>query len=132
MAITSTWYNNEKTIIITRFETEWIWNDFHKAVREMHEMIRTVPHRVDLIMLHKVDQPLGNPMIHFRKAFENQPDNTGQVVVVNSNLNPVAKRFMNALAGIFDRAFPSKSKVYIVDSIDEAEKLIAKSRVAIT
>jgi hypothetical protein len=132
MTITTHWYNEAQSIVLTEFDGKWSWDDFHDAVHEAHELIASVPHTVDLVMFHKVDPPVGNPMMHFHRAMEDQPNNIGQVIIVNPKISPAGKKFMSILANVLGKWFPSKRQVLIVDSLDDATTLVIQGQMAVT
>lgn len=125
MLITPRWENSTKQVVITEFGDTYTWNDFYKTVHEVHHMVATVDHQVDLIFCYAAGLPPGNPLVHFRKVFEGQPTNTRQVVIVNGAINPAAKAFMKALSSVLQKVFPSKRQVIFTDSLDEAHRMLA-------
>lgn len=127
MAISTDWDNEEKTILLSVFEDEWTWADFHDAAKEMHSLIRTVDHSVDLILYHKHPQPLGNPLIHFNSVQKTQPANVGQVIVVNPHMNAALMGFLKVLSNVVMKANKSASAVQIVDNMEEARRTINKA-----
>jgi hypothetical protein len=128
MAAIPEWDNAEQTIIRTIFDEEYGWEDFYAAVREMHRMVASVPHTVDLILVQHRKLPPGNPLAHFQTAFKQQPPNTGRVIVINAAQSQAVRSFMKALASIMDRLYPQKGSVLFADSLEDARRILADIR----
>ncbi len=124
MVIHTHWHDDSRRVVVCEFAEDWNWNDFHAAFREAHRLIAGVPHPVDLLMIHHIDQPPGNPMVHFGKAAEHQPPNTGKVVIVNPRINPGVRNFMIVMRRILDRVYPARSEVLLVETLTEAYRLL--------
>jgi hypothetical protein len=125
MAAKPQWDNPEQTAILTIFDEEYGWEDFYAAVREMHKLVTTVPHSVDLILVQHKKLPPGNPLAHFQTAFKRQPPNIGRVVVINSAQTSAVRSFMKALASIMDRLYPQRGGVLFADSVEDARRILA-------
>lgn len=119
------WQTDAQKTLIIEFDENWDWNTFYKSIREGHRLIATVAHSVDLILLHKVELPKGNPLVHFKNAMNDQPKNIGRVVVVNTKMNAVTQTFMTMLASVLEKVNPSKNRVQIVATLDEANRLLS-------
>jgi hypothetical protein len=118
------WQTDAQKTLIIEFDENWDWNMFYKSIREGHRLIATAAHSVDLILLHKVELPKGNPLVHFKNAMNDQPKNIGRVVVVNTKMNAVTQTFMTMLASVLEKVNPSKNRVQIVATLDEANRLL--------
>jgi len=125
MAIMPRWENPTKRLVITEFGETYNWNDFYTAVHEIHNMVASVEHQVDLIFSYASDLPPGNPLVHFRRAFEGQPVNTRQVIIVNASINPSLLAFMKTLSSVLQKMFPSKRQIMFTKSLDEACQILA-------
>lgn len=44
MGVHFSWYNDEKTVILIKFDPEWSWSDLEVMDREGDAMIESVPH----------------------------------------------------------------------------------------
>lgn len=119
------WENSTKQVIITEFGESYTWGDFYQVVNEVHHMVTSVDHQVDMIFCYAAGLPPGNPLVHFRKAFESQPTNVRQVVIVNQAIAPALQSFMKALSSILLKILPSKRQVIFAHSLDEAQKILA-------
>lgn len=124
MSVNIHWQTDAQRTLIIEFNEDWDWNSFYKTIRDGHRMIATVAHTVDLILLHKVELPKGNPLVHFKNAMNDQPKNMGRVIVVNTKMNAVTQTFMTMLASVLEKVNPSKNRVQIVATLDEAYRLL--------
>jgi hypothetical protein len=114
--------------VLTNFDEEYGWEDFYAAVREMHRMVASVPHTVDLILVQHKKLPPGNPLSHFQTAFRQQPKNTGRIVIINSAQSSALRSFMKALASIMDRLYPQEESAIFADSVEDARRILADIR----
>lgn len=126
MPITYHWNSEAKYLMVITFDGTWTWDDFHNQIKDIHKEIEIVSHTADMLLWHKVAQPLGNPLIHFNSAARQQPANTGMVIVVAPPYNSAAISFLLSLSSIVRKIYPTKSVVTIVMSLAEAEKLLGK------
>ncbi|MBK8023508.1 MAG: hypothetical protein IPK19_19265 [Chloroflexi bacterium] len=124
MSIDVHWDNEEKDVVVALFDGEWTWNDFHDAVQRIHVMVASVEQTVDILLFHKVDQPLGNPLINFEQSLKNQPPNTGRVIVINTKINRAAMSFAMRLAAILTRIYPRVGPVVMASSVEEARAML--------
>ena len=125
MAITTEWYDTEKTIIRNIHDGSWTWNEFHKAISDIEEMLETVPHRVMIIVdISKSSvMPAGVPS-QFSKLrnFWTHPKIEGAIMVGMS-------RFVQVFFSIFIKVSPQISQLMqTAGTLDEAEKLIQERR----
>src|SRR5262249_26247560 len=119
------WDNEDKTIIRSEGEGSWTWEEFHQALQEIVEMVKTVDHRVDLVHNHKPDsrRPQGSGMPHFQRAIRIMPPNVELNIFVNTNA------FGRAIVSIFTRVYSTQgSRFVMVGSLEEAYALIQKDR----
>jgi hypothetical protein len=89
MTITSTWYDEEKTIVLLEYRGEWTWEEYYNATEVAHLMMQTVPHRVDMIT-HRTDKLAlrtpGAAITHWQRAIKAAPKNMGIIVAVPDNM----------------------------------------------
>ncbi len=122
------WHDSEHTIIRTEYSGTWTWDDFHVAVETAVDMMKTVNHRVDLIVAPNTNSvmPKGSADPHLRRAIQLLPTNFGiQVIVTRS-------AWSRTMASIFVKFFSKgsyKHRIFFVISVDEAYELILKDRV---
>jgi hypothetical protein len=125
MSVSVRWLDDHtRTAVLLEFDGDWSWNDFHMVVNVCHEMIRSMPHGVDMVVHHKANKEARNPMVHFQKAMRNQPDNLRQVILINENASPVFIRFLQSLAGVMERMRLSKTPTKFAFSLEEARKMV--------
>ncbi len=127
MPITYQWTDAAKTVLLATFEGTWTWADFHAKVREMHAEIASLKHPVQMVLWHTVEYPLGNPLIHFNEAARSQPANVSRVVVVAPGERSALRAFVMSLASVVRRLYPTKSAVTIVQSLEDAERLVGQT-----
>jgi hypothetical protein len=127
MPITVEWENEEKTIVHVRYKGRWTWAEFMEhAGREAAEMMKTVPHRVDVLAdyFESGPLPLGGAMTQARGAIKQWPENWGILVVVSDN------SIINSLVNVFHTtfAFGLGGRTYAATSYEDAFKLMAEQR----
>jgi hypothetical protein len=116
------WESDERLAVLMEFEGECTFPEFHEASAQAHNLIRSVSHKVDLIVWHKGTFPPGNLMLHFKAAMKDQPANIGHVVVINPKMKP----FLIKLADVFSKVFPAKSPIKVVNTLDDAHAVLVK------
>lgn len=124
------WDNETKTAIRAEFVESWTWEDFHRAVAEIHHMIAQYDHTIDIIIWHHIHMPPENPISHFSRTLRTQPQNTGRIVIVLPPMNKPLDRFLMTLAGIVQRTYPNRSPVISVRSIEEARSILGQLQAA--
>ena len=125
-AIEIAWDSEAKNYIIVNFKEDWTWEQFHAAVRQMHEMVRSVNYTVDMVMWHQAKFPQGNLLSNFRSAVRDQPKNTGQIIIVPLITRSPIISFMKTLANALEQIYPERSKILMVDSMDEAKLILIR------
>jgi hypothetical protein len=114
--------------IIADFNQAWTWEDFYATVRQMHAEITLKAHTVHMVIVHGAPFPAGNPLRNFQAAIKDQPRNVGQVIVVPHEIASPFQSFMLALVSVVEKINPTKGKIRMVRSLDEARQLIARAR----
>jgi hypothetical protein len=99
----------------------WTWAEFDEAVDQIVALIRSVPQRVDVIVLSPQRFPSGFPLVHLQRVVVLLPRNTGKIVLVNNS--PFQRRLNNILMTIF---LALKKQVVFVDSVDEAYEVFTE------
>lgn len=122
------WHDPEQTILRTEYSGAWTWDDFHAAVETAVEMMKSVPHRVDLIVAPQPNSvmPHSSADPHLKRAIQMLPPNFGIQVIVTQNA------WSRAMASIFTKLFSGgsfKGRLYFVANVEEADKLIHRDRV---
>jgi hypothetical protein len=120
------WSDAEHTIIQCDSEGFWTWEDYHAAVDKMVEMMRGVPHRVDIINYIKENssKPKGASQSHFQRAIKLFPPNLVMHILVTKNM---LARAMVALWRTI-RGSNLADSIYLVASVAEAYTLIQEHR----
>jgi|GEM_PF-2270043 hypothetical protein len=126
MSIMYQWTDSERVVLLATFDGTWTWADFHTKVREMHAEIAALKHPVQMVLWHRVEYPLGNPLIHFNEAAKMQPANVSRVVVVVPGEKNVVRSFLMSLSSVVRKLYPTKSAVTIVQTLEEAERLLGR------
>jgi len=117
------WDSPEQDRLLLEFSAPFTWNDFHAGIRDAHQWIGSVDHRVDLIIWAHMAMPPGFALPQFRTAFQLQPTNTGRVFVIPEEKAKMLA-FIKRLANILEQAFPRKSPMVFVDSVEQARQMI--------
>lgn len=121
MPTNSNWYSPDRTCVLITLKDPLTWDDFHRVAQEAHLQIRSVEHKVDLLIETPPELPPGNALGHFRSIFSHQPKNVNRVVIINGG-TPSGVMFIQQLMEIIAKLFPNKQKVLVVRSIDEARR----------
>lgn len=116
---------DSERLIIAAFNEAWTWDDFHATVAEIHRMIASVEHTVDVIIWHKRHMPPANPVAHFSRTLKNQPPNTGRIVIIHPPVQSPLGSFIKSLAAAVQRAYPNAMPIINADSLADARARIA-------
>lgn len=123
--ITYTWFNEDKSILLCTYpENEWTWNDFHAAFHVQNEMIDSVSHpKVHVIVDTRTSRwlPKGGSLLSgIRKLTSLKHPRQGHTVIVG------AKGMVATIARIVTNMMgEQKQEIHLVDSMEEAEQIIA-------
>ena len=126
MAMDITWGDDAKTLLNVRIHSNVSWDQYHDMCNEAVKLLKSVPHRVDMIFVAEVDVPSGNPLPHFKRASVQlqSAENLGYCISVVPMNIPLARVFMSLIY----RAYGISSKFQNVYSLEEAQQMIADSR----
>lgn len=82
------WHDAEQTIVrLDYFEPVESWDEYHKAVKEAYNLVRSKTYKVNVIHIPgKAQMPGGNAFAELRRVVETAPANTGHVYMVVSNM----------------------------------------------
>jgi hypothetical protein len=117
------WYTEDDTCLLLELTAPLSWDEFHSGAQEAHTAIRGVRPRVTLLVHTLAPLPPGSPLAHFRRAFNDQPPNVEQVIIVYEGANPML-RFMQSMGAIIRAIFPNKSKLLMVKGMSRALALL--------
>ena len=123
MPFQMSWDNPEQDRLLLEFSPPFSWNDFHVGIHDAHQRISSVEHTVDLIIWAHVGMPPGFALPQFRTAFQLQPPNTGRVFIIPEEKARMLA-FIKRLAMILEQAFPQKSPMVFVNSVEQARQMI--------
>src|SRR5690606_36242699 len=106
------WTSEQKASILIELVEPVTWEEFHRSVRDSHEMVREVDHTVHLLIQVPAEMPDGNPLMHFSSAAKRQPVNIGRVFIVppDNRANRIYS-FAQRLSLIINKVYPGKSHV---------------------
>ena len=126
MAMDVVWSDEKKILLNVRIHGTVSWDQYHDMCNEAVMMLKSVPHRVDMIFVAEVDVPSGNPLPHFKRAsvLLQSAHNLGYCISVVPLNIPLARVFMSLIY----RAYGISSKFQNVYDLKEAQQMIADSR----
>ena len=127
MTITTRWYDADKTIACYDFVGAWTWEELAAAIAEIEVMLKSVPHRVDVIIdfSKSPGEPPRGILSHIRGKTLSALENWGGGVFVG--FSP----FLRVLFNTFKRLEPSVGNYYaIADNVEDARAVIMKRRAA--
>lgn len=124
MSITVNWFDPEHTIIHYDFEGQWSWGELNEVVNQVNEMVRSVGHRVDVII--DVTNGQSTPSGAFSQIqgiTAKAPDNWGMGVFVG------ASGLVRVLVTTFLKIYPRFNQRYaLTDTVAEALDIIRERR----
>jgi len=114
MPITVNWNDQSKAFIESRFQDPWSLEDFIEARKAWYRMIKSVDHRVPILLdLRDSHETPKGALRQFSAIHRSPHPHQGHIYILG--LNPTYERLSSHLfAGVMD---PDKS-VRLVDSID--------------
>jgi hypothetical protein len=124
MGIKVQWDNEQHTLVRWDFLGVWNWNDFLAAQNESNTLIKSVPYTVDIISDVSQIHPVPPGAIgQFRLYRRNDPENTGQVVLVGANI------YIRTIVDIFRGMFPNTGGQFtFANSIEEARSALTSKK----
>ena len=81
------WDNVERTVIMSRVEGEWTWDDLGGQVLDAYMLMTTVDHSVNVIVdgLATVQTPHGDIVRQLRGLLAQRPKNMGLLILVGAS-----------------------------------------------
>lgn len=124
MAIDIKWGNKEKTYVYARFHPRWTWKDNANTRKLYVEMMKTVPHRVDIIAdFTGVSTLPANMFVNIRKLINDKLPNEGYFIMLGTG------SFIQNMYQIIVKIIPKIVQQYIiVDTLDKAFEIVASGR----
>ncbi|MBN2304519.1 MAG: hypothetical protein JXQ72_08590 [Anaerolineae bacterium] len=122
MPITIEWINEEKTVLLERFEGQWSLDDYFRLVDQAADHLDTVPHTVHIIADGTRSRlPPTRLFSGARYAARRKPPNQGITVFVGIDA------FTETLIHIANRLLPGVAgTLRVVNTMAEAEQIIAQ------
>jgi hypothetical protein len=125
MSITTTWENQEHTIILMHYQNPWTWSEFEAAQAEQLRLINSVAHPVDVIMdISTGGNVPPNALSRFREASKNRPANQRGMVFVGAKL--FDKTMVNTVQKTISTQFREVA-IEFVDTLDEAKAFLKQA-----
>ena len=123
------WLDDEQSMLMISADGNITWAEYHAINDQAMAQISALPHRVDLVFNSKVGLPPGNPLPHFRDAFNKWKavPNLSMILAVESSRT---RSFIKASADIAGRlmGFSMTGNAAFVATLDEAVKQIEADR----
>lgn len=119
------WTDTQKSIICAEGVGIWSWDNFDRATDEIVDMMKTSPHRVDLVINRPLNsyRPGGSSLPHYNRAMKIFPENFGILILVGPNI------LRNALVNVLLRVYRNKPiEIRLANSLDNAYAIIQQAR----
>lgn len=114
------WDDETETCFVMELNSGWTWKEYITAIDEVHALIATKEHDVNLIMDWKASLPPGkDAMPAFKHSGGTQPPNLRHTVMVNKST-----RFLDILIANTDRQNGWEGPK-IVQNVNDARKYLA-------
>ncbi len=124
MTIQVSWHNDHQTAITICYQRPWDWAEFEKARVQLLALLDGTHHPVDLVLdVRDAGAPPSGAFGHFQKSLQTNHPNTRQVIFLGERL--LVTSFLDVLLRVYGR-FTSTSLIRFVDSLEEAEALLAQ------
>lgn len=122
MSISVSWGDDTKRYILVVYEGEWTWDDYKNSYLTRYEMIRSVDHRVDVVIDVRKHPAPPDPFAaqYIKWAWDTRPPNLGRMIHIGANANT----FMSNLIRIFGNQVDGTSSLMFVDTLEEALEVI--------
>lgn len=126
MAVNMYWHNAEKDIFIAEYVGRWTWDELFQARAAANVEFDTVTHKVDVIhdWRNSLDFP-PNMLGQTRNLMPRMHPNTGNNIMVGTS--PLFQAMWKAFSAAY-AALVKNRRFYVVNTMDEAHKLIADLR----
>jgi hypothetical protein len=122
MPINIFWDNSEQSIVRQEFNGRWTSDEYVKSVFTMYEMMRTVPHKVHIIVDMTRTEGFTSRMLAAAPRFnENLPENRGLTVGIN------IPNYLISIVRVATRIYPQLGRyLHFANTVDEAYQIIEK------
>lgn len=129
MGIDIEWYNAEKTLMVQRYSGNWNSHDIYDTAEKAYEMIASVSHKVDIIIIYinssqSISNMVASASLAFRRYIdEHTHENTGMIVVIG------ASRLLKTALKVKMLRPKSMDNAHFVDTFQEAVSYITSQRI---
>lgn len=122
----SSWYNEERTILYSILEGDGAWETFHARRREAYAMIASQPHTVHAIMDIKNNRLMPQGIAaNMQQSFDELPPNIGLVIIIGTNM--LTQSLFTVVKRVFLR-HPVTERLFLVRSLEHGLELIENYR----
>jgi hypothetical protein len=113
------WGNPEKTYTVFEFTGKWTWEDYYAAVKDGFEMVKDVPHTVNILIdIRNSNLFPQNMLSHFGKSMRQPPKSFDLAVVVSES------GFVKAISNMIDTLYGRRdTKFKVARTLEEAQAL---------
>jgi hypothetical protein len=130
MPVSFVWHDPEQTIIRFHVRGQWTWEEATAAVDQAALLCAARPHQIfDSLVIGADDEALGylpeGAVTYLPTLVRRAAPNSGYMVLVLRSGNPLAKTLHKTLL-VISSAY--RQHVGMVDTLDEAEHLLAEKR----
>lgn len=124
MTIQIEWGDDQKTYVYSRFHPGWTWKDNAETRAKYVEMMKSVPHRVDVIGDFTDASTLPTNLFeNMRQIANDKLPNEGYVILLGVSY------FVRKMYYVIIRIVPSIAKYYVlVGTMEEALEIVASGR----
>jgi len=123
MGIRTSWDSEAKTTLRIVYEGSWTWEDFHKAHEEGNNLIKSVSHRVDVIIDISNSRLMPSGALSRGKHITDaKPANQGMTAVVGANC------FIQSLYDLFRKVYRKDFNLFYAPSLEEARARLLEQR----
>lgn len=122
MALRTSWFNQEKGIILYEFEGEWTWVELSQMIQQAEAMAEPMNTPIYTIVDLTRNQMIpSGALSHFRGGTAKAPENWKGAVFVGANM------FVRSLVATFAKVYPRLGQRYkTAEAREEAEAMIIK------
>jgi hypothetical protein len=124
MPISISWYNDERRVIILKFEGSWDWDELRRVQEEEAQLAASVSHNLTAFvdLSHTNFFPQGNFLAQGRSSVMQIPDNVTQIIAV------IQSRMFEVFGGLVVDMMPKwRNRVQFVKTVEEGQKRVAEA-----
>jgi hypothetical protein len=124
MHVNVTWQDNAKTLVRIQLLKGWTWNEVKQALRQVDEMIASVPHTVNVLIdlregggIPRDFLAVAGELLHDGEARPNE----GEKVVIGANF--LMKTAYRGFQSLYKNKLENRP-IYFADSVENAQALL--------